>query len=240
MRMSAVAVIAASAALAGCHARAMDVGPTVSRNYQVANFQRVEVSGPYEVDVRTGSNASVSAQGGEKLLERTTVEVEGDRLVIKPDHDRGLFHFGFGSRGKAHFTVTVPQLSGASIAGSGDINVDRVTGQSFEGSVAGSGSLDVGSVDVQQLKLSISGSGGIKASGGKAQTAEYAIGGSGDVDAGAVQTQQAKASIAGSGDIKAHSSGSADVSIMGSGDVTITGGAKCNVNKQGSGSVNCS
>ncbi len=240
MRTSAVAVIAASTALAGCHAGAQDVGPTVSRNYQVANFQKIEVSGPYEVDVRTGGNPGVSAQGGEKLLERTTVEVEGDRLVIKPEHNGGMFHFSFGSRGSAHFTVTVPQLNSASIAGSGDISVDRVAGQSFDGSVAGSGSLDVGALEVQQLKLSISGSGGIKASGGKAQTAEYEIGGSGDIDAGAVQTQQAKASIAGSGDIKANASGTADVSIMGSGDVAVTGGAKCNVDKHGSGSVNCS
>jgi len=240
MRMSALAVIAASTVLAGCHAGATDVGPTVSRNYQVSNFQKIEVSGPYEVDVRTGANPGGSAQGGQKLLERTTVEVEGDKLVIKPEHNGGLFHFSFGSRGSAHFTVTVPQLSGASIAGSGDINVDRVAGQSFDGSVAGSGSLDVGAVDVQQLKLAIAGSGGIKAAGGKAQSAEYEIGGSGDVDAGAVQTQQVKASIAGSGDIKAHSTGTADVSIMGSGDVAVSGGAKCNVDKQGSGSVSCS
>ena len=110
------------------------------------------------------------------------MEVEGDRLVIKPEHNGGMFHFSFGSRGSAHFTVTVPQLNSASIAGSGDISVDRVAGQSFDGSVAGSGSLDVGALEVQQLKLSISGSGGIKASGGKAQTAEYEIGGSGDID----------------------------------------------------------
>jgi len=240
MRMSAVAVIAASTALAGCHAHAENGGPTVSRSYQVGSFQKIEVSGPYEVDVRTGSNPGVSAQGGEKLLERTTVEVEGDKLVIKPQHNGGLFHFGWSSHSNAHFSVTVPQLSGATIAGSGDINVDRVAGQSFEGAVAGSGSLNVGALDVQQLKLAIAGSGGIKVAGGKAQTAEYEIGGSGDIDAGAVQTQQAKASIAGSGDIKAHSSGTADVSIMGSGDVSVSGGAKCSINKQGSGSVNCS
>lgn len=239
MRKSLAAVIAASA-LAGCHAHAQENGgPTVSKNFQVGNFQQIEVAGPYDVEVHTGGNPGVSAKGSQKLLERTVVEVKGDRLVIHPEHNGGFFHFGWSSHGKAVFTVTVPQLSGATIAGSGDIHVDRVAGQKFEGTVAGSGGIDVGTLDVQSLKLSIAGSGGVKGAG-KAQLAEYEIAGSGDVDARAVQTQQLKVSVAGSGGVKAHASGTADVSIMGSGDVDVTGGAKCNVSKQGSGDVRCS
>jgi len=239
MRKSVVAIVAA-AAVSGCQVRAQeDGGPTISRNYQVGNFQQIEVAGPYDVDVRTGSNASVSAKGSQKLLEKTVVEVKGDKLVIHPENSHGFFHFGWSNHGKASFVVTVPQLSGATIAGSGDIRVDKVQGNSFEGEVAGSGGLNVASIDVQQLKLAIAGSGGVKAAG-KAQAAKYEIAGSGDVEAGAVQTQDLKVSIAGSGGIKAHSAGTADVSIMGSGDVEVTGGAKCKISKAGSGDVRCS
>ena len=240
MRKSVAAVIAASAAVAGCQVHAQDGGPTVSRNYKVGNFQRIEVAGPYDVEVRTGGKPGVSAKGSEKLLERTVVEVRGDKLVIHPEQHNGFFHFGWTSRGKAHFTVTVPTLSGATIAGSGDIRVDKVQGQRFEGAVAGSGGIDVAAMDVQTLKLSIAGSGGVKAGSGKAQSAEYEIAGSGDVDAGAIAAQQVKVSIAGSGGVKAHASGTADVSIMGSGDVDVSGGAKCSVSKAGSGNVRCS
>jgi hypothetical protein len=240
MRKSVAAVIAASAAVAGCQVRAQDGGPTVSRNYQVGNFQQIEVAGPYDVEVRTGGNPGVSARGSQKLLERTVVEVRGDKLVIHPEQHNGFFHFGWTSHGKAHFAVTVPQLSGATIAGSGDIRVDKVQGQRFEGTVAGSGGIDVATMDVQALKLSIAGSGGVKAGSGKAQSAEYEIAGSGDVDAGAIAAQQVKVSIAGSGGVKAHASGTADVSIMGSGDVDVSGGAKCSVSKAGSGNVRCS
>jgi hypothetical protein len=242
MRKSiAAAVIAASAATSACgHDRGEGPGANVSRNYQVGNFQTIEVAGPYDVTVRTGANPGVSAQGSEKLLERTVVEVRGNKLVIRPEEHNGWFHFGWSSRGKANFTVTVPQLSGATIAGSGDIRVDKVQGNRFEGTVAGSGGIDVAAMDVQSLKLSIAGAGGVKAGTGKARSAEYEIAGSGDVDAGAVQTQQAKVSIAGSGSVRAHSSGTADVSIMGSGDVDVSGGAKCNISKAGSGNVRCS
>ncbi len=237
----AAAVIAACSATAACgQPRSEAAGPTVSRNYQVGNFHEIEVAGPYEVAVRTGGNPTVAAQGSQNLLEHTIVEVKGDRLVIHPKERNGWFHRGWGSHGHANFTVTVPQLSGATIAGSGDVNVDKVSGDRFEGTVAGSGGLSVATLDVGALKLEIAGSGSAKAGGGKAQSANYAIGGSGDIDAGGVQAQQAKVSIAGSGSIKANASGAVDVSIMGSGDVDVAGGAKCSVSKAGSGSVNCS
>ena len=180
MRKTIVAaVVAASAATSACgHNRTIDAGPNVSRNYQVGNFQQIEVAGPYDVDVKTGPQVSVSANGGEKLLDKTVVEVRGDKLVIGPQEHHSLFHWGWTSNGKAKFTVTVPQLHGATIAGSGNINVDQVQGDRFEGTVAGSGGLGIGKLDVQTLKLAIAGSGGVKASQGKAQAAEYEIAGS--------------------------------------------------------------
>lgn len=235
------AVIAACAATAACGQIQDDgAGPTVTRNFTVGNFQQIEVAGPYDVSVRTGGNPGVSAQGSEKLLDRTIVEVQGDKLVIHPQEHHSWFNFVWSNHGKADFTVTVPQLSGATIAGSGDIKVDNVKGSSFEGTVAGSGGIDVDTVDVQSLKLSIAGSGSAKARQGKAVSVDYSIGGAGDVDARAVQAQQAKVSIAGSGSVKANATATADVSIMGSGDVDVTGGAKCTISKAGSGSVRCS
>lgn len=239
-KLIATAVIAGSAATSGCHRASEDPGPTVSRNYQIGNFQKIEVAGPYDVTIRTGANPSVAAQGGEKLLARTTVEVEGDKLVIRPQEKHGFHFMSFSTRGKANFTITVPQLSAATIAGSGDIHLDHAQGQRFEGTVAGSGGLDVDKIDVGSLKLTIGGSGSARTGAGKAQSAEYTIAGSGDIEAGSVDTQQAKVTIAGSGGIKAHATVTADVNIMGSGAVDVTGGAKCSVSKAGSGSVNCS
>jgi hypothetical protein len=240
MRTSiAAALIAASAATSACgQSRSEDGGPTVSRNYQIGNFQEIEVAGPYDVQIRTGGNPAVAASGSEKLLERTVVEVKGDKLLIRPEK-KGWFG-GWSTHGKASFTVTVPQLRGATIAGSGDIKIDKVHGDQFEGVVAGSGGLDVGQLEVQTLKLSIAGSGDVKATSGRAQSVGLDIAGSGDIDTRGVQAQDADVSIAGSGSVAAHAGGTAKVSIMGAGDVEVTGGAKCSVSKMGSGEVRCS
>lgn len=236
-----VPMIAATVLLAGCNGHRDDGGgPTISRTYPVTNFQQIEVAGPYDVEVRTGGNASVSAQGPEHMLERTEVAIEGNKLVIRARHHGGWFQMGWSHHGDAHFVVTVPQLSAAELTGSGEVKVDKVQGQSFDGAVTGSGDLSIANLAVQSLKLSITGSGDVKAGAGKAQAAEYAITGSGDLDAGAIDSPQIKASIAGSGDLKAHGSGTANIDIMGSGDVYISGGAKCSATKAGSGEAHCS
>ena len=239
--IAAAAIIVAAAATPACsHDRSEDGGPTVSRSYQVGGFRQIEVAGPYDVEVRTGSGPSVAAKGSEKLLKRTIVEVKGDKLLIHPEKQKGWFHTGWSSRGKASFVVTVPQLSAATIAGSGGIKVDRVAGASFDGTIAGSGGLVLASTDVQSLKLSIAGSGGIQAGRGKAKSAEYEIAGSGAINANGVSAEQAKVSIAGSGSVNAIATAAASVDIMGSGDVNVSGGAKCSVTKAGSGNVKCS
>jgi hypothetical protein len=232
--------LAAAAALGACNsARGEDAGPVVERDYQVGNFDRLELAGAYDVTVRTGAAPSVHARGNEKLLEQLVVEVRGGALNIHPEKRNG-FHWGSFQRGKVALTVTVPALRGAEIAGSGDIRIDRVAGDRFEGGIAGSGDLTVDRIEVQNLKLGIAGSGGARAGAGRAVNAQYEIAGSGGIDAKGVAAETAKVSIAGSGDVSAQASKTAEVSIMGSGDVEISGGAKCTISKAGSGNVRCS
>ena len=149
-----VPMIAATVLLAGCNGHRDDGGgPTVSRTYPVTNFQQIEVAGPYDVEVRTGGNVSVSAQGPEHMLERTEVAIEGNKLVIRARHHGGWFQMGWSHHGNVHFVVIVPQLSAAELTGSGEVKVDKVQGQSFDGAVTGSGDLSIANLAVQSLSF---------------------------------------------------------------------------------------
>jgi len=235
----AAALIAASAATAACsHERDGDAGPVVSKGYQVGNFTELEAAGPFNVTVRTGANPSVQAKGNQKLLEKLVVEVDGDTLKIHPGKKHGWFGGWHSTRGRADIMVTVPQIQAASLAGSGGINIDKVTGDSFKGEIAGSGDLTLQSVDVQTLKVDIAGHGSVNGAG-KARLASYDIAGSGDVNGDGIAVEDLRVGIAGSGNVKAYATRTADVDIMGSGNVQVTGGAKCTVSKMGSGNVNC-
>lgn len=230
----------ASAALAACnHQRHENPGPTISKAFAVGDFQRIELAGPYDVQVKTGSKASVNVRGPQNIIERMVIEVKGDELHIHSRNERG-FHFNWGSHDDGvQVMVTVPALAGAAVAGSGEIAVDKVAGDKFDGSISGSGELNIAAMEVKALAVNIAGSGDVKIAG-KAQSAEYNIAGSGDLDASALEAQDLDVSIAGSGNARGRAVGTAKVSIMGSGDAEITGGAKCDVNKMGSGDVHCS
>ena len=238
-RMFVLGIAASATALTGCgEARSQETGPTVERNYQVSDFDRIELAGAYDANIRTGSAPSVHAKGGANLLEKLVVEVKDGRLLIRPKEKS--FNWSRGPRGKVELTVTVPKLRAAELAGAGNIRIDRVSGDRFEGTVAGAGDMRVDRVEVGDLKLSIAGAGNAHLQSGRARNAEYDITGSGGIDAKGVQTETAAVSIAGAGDVEGHAAKTAAVSIMGSGDVRLTGGAKCTVSKAGAGNVHCS
>jgi hypothetical protein len=239
-RFAGLATVAVAALVAACtQATAEAPGPNTARNYQVGGFDRIDVSGPYNVNVRTGAAPSVQATGPQNLIDRMVIEVRGNRLLIHPREERG-FRWNGGHRGNVEVSVTVPQLSGARIGGSGGIRVDQVRGPSFEGDIQGSGGLELASLDVQSLNLSVGGSGGMRAGRGRAKALALSISGSGAIDTRGVQAETAQANISGSGSISARATGSAAVSISGSGNVEITGGAKCTTSTSGSGHFSCS
>src|SRR5688572_9469388 len=215
-------------------------GTATARTYQVEDFAKIAVEGPHDVNVTVGGAVSVRAEGSAEAMEKLDIRVENGRLIVggkKKGKNGGWFNHST-DKDKVVVTVTVPSLAAASVEGSGDIRVDKVQGEEFEGEIAGSGDLEIGDVRVKRAEFSIAGSGGIRAKGA-VESSEVSIAGSGDVDVSGLQARTAEISIAGSGGVRAHATETADVEIMGSGDVTMTGAAKCSVSKMGSGNVQC-
>ena len=212
-------------------------GTGTSRSFAVADFTGVDLRGSDDVDVRVGTGFSVRAEGPSAELDKLKIEKVGDTLRIGRLNGSG-FHWGSGSHKGVTIYVTMPRIAEAAIAGSGDMNVDRVDGQSFKGDSAGSGDLDVAALNVQAGDFSIAGSGGMKLKG-VSKHLKIAIAGSGDVDAGGLKAEGADVSVAGSGGVRADVTGPAQVSIVGSGDVDLGSGAKCTTSKMGSGDVHC-
>ena len=192
-----------------------DRAATANRmTYEVAEFEEISSVGPQDVVVTRGDSYAVRAEGSPEALALLEVVVDDGELTIRP---RDQFRFGFDwSRvASATFYVTVPQLEEVSLAGSGDIRIDRIEGESFSGTIAGPGELAIAALEVDEADFRIGGSGGLLS-----QTASVSIGGSGNV-ALTVQDE-------------------AQVSIAGSGDVDISGPGRCSVSRMGSGNVRCS
>lgn len=206
-----------------------------TRNFDVSGFTGVSLSGADDVEVKSGNSFAVTAEGDSALLDRLEIRKDGDTLRI--GRKDGDWKWG-GDKG-AKITVTLPRLLSASVAGSGDMNVDRAEGD-FDGSIAGSGNLSIAQLTGGKADLSVAGSGDLRVAAGQASEIDASIAGSGDIDAPALKAVRGDISIAGSGNIRAQVTGEADISIVGSGNVELTGGAKCSVSKMGSGDARCS
>ncbi|MCP3730387.1 DUF2807 domain-containing protein [Sphingomonas sp. MG17] len=206
-----------------------------TRTFDVAGFTGVALLGADDVEVRHGASFAVSAQGDSALLDKLEIRKDGDTLKIgRKDGD-----WNWGGDTGAKITVTLPRLTAASLAGSGDMTVDRAEGD-FRGAVAGSGDLKIAQLGGGKAGLSIAGSGDIGVAAGQAAEISARIAGSGNIDAAGVKAERGNVSIAGSGSVRAQFTGEAKVSIVGSGDVEVTGGAKCQVSQMGSGTARCS
>ena len=230
--MLKIAMLAATgvvAAVAAVQAQAAE------RTFTVTGFSEIEVAGPFDVVVNVGKGQSVRAMGDADDLDRLKVQVVGDELRIGSKERRWT---DWSRSQPIKLWVTVPALKAASIAGSGDMQIDRVKGDSFNGSIAGSGDLTIASLSATNTKFSVAGSGDLTASG-NCRSAEVSIAGSGDVNIGGLRCQALKVGIAGSGAVSANASQTAKLSIMGSGDIVVSGGAKCDISKMGSGTVRC-
>lgn len=236
--MRGAILMGAALLAAGCN-RGGDEAPgqQIKRNVQVGAFDKVAVAGSHDVIVTVGGAPSVRVEGDSKRIDKMEIVVEGGTLRIRNKEKSG-FSFFSHKGGSVTVYVTTPTLTGASLAGSGDIKVDKVDGGDFSGAIAGSGNLEIGALQARAASFSIAGSGSVRASG-KAESVEYSIAGSGDIAAGGLEARRASVSIAGSGDIEGRAMESADIEIMGSGDVVLTGTAKCNISKKGSGEARC-
>jgi hypothetical protein len=211
-------------------------GSGTTRSFAATDFDQVDLRGSDDIDVRVGTGFSVRAEGPSKELDKLKIEKIGNTLKVGRINSSG-FNWDSDQKGVKIF-VTMPRIAGAGIAGSGNMTIDRIDGQSFAGETAGSGNLTIAALNVQTGKFSIAGSGDMNVAG-TAKQLSMKIAGSGDIDAGGVKAEGANVSIAGSGSATADVTGPADVSVIGSGDVDLGKGAKCTTSKIGSGEVHC-
>ena len=233
----AIGMAAVALLMAACSTNAQVVGASGERgqrDFDVGSFDAVDAAGSHHVIVTVGGAPAVRAEGDTALLDGLDIRVEDGRLKIGTKR-------GWNFSGRAQpltIRVTAPSLTGAAIAGSGDMNVAPFQAQRFRGAIAGSGNLVLGGLQADAAEFSIAGSGSMRAMG-TARQASLSIAGSGDADLAGLRAEQAEVSIAGSGDARMLATRAASVSIMGSGNVAVTGGAQCRVRRMGGGEVTC-
>ncbi len=233
-------VMAALLPLAACGNMGGDDGGGIAgtgtgdaRSYAASGFTQVSLAGSDDVDVRVGPAFSVRAEGKSDVLDRLKIEQKGDTLSIGRRNGGGLFQSG-----SAKVFITMPAITGANLAGSGDLTVDRAQGEELKAKLAGSGTMTFAQIAVGRADFAIAGSGDIDVAG-TARRLGVSIAGSGNVEGKELTAQEADVKVMGSGNVTARVKGPATVRAMGSGDVDLGPDARCDSKDAGSGDVRC-
>jgi hypothetical protein len=185
-------------------------GTAKTETRELAPFTRIESTGSPDVLVTIGPKQSLTIEADDNILPVLTTEVKGDRLVIGSSES-------FSPKTPIKITITVAELKGAKVTGSGEINATGVTASDFEAEVTGSGDISVG---------------------GTANSLKAKVTGSGTLDATKLSVADAIVHVTGSGDAKVNTSKSLNATVTGSGDVQYRGNpSEITENVHGSGSV---
>ena len=158
---------------------------------EVDSFDRIKIDGSADVFVTIGEGQSLSVSTDDNLLDNVRTRVRGRHTLLISS--RGNYRSRHGVR----IDITVPKLTSIRISGSGDADIEGITGDVFEIDISGSGDVTVeGEIDEVEINIE----------------------GSGDVDARDLRARNAYVQIAGSGDVDVYAEESFDGNVYGSGD----------------------
>lgn len=198
----------------------------------VKDFTKVSFGVSGTLYINFGSEFKVVLEGEKRFLDDIITEVSGGKLVIKKDN------WKFNMNEKITAYVTMPELKGLGVSGSGKAEVkDPVKTSDLDLSVSGSGKLQASEISVSNLNCSISGSGDIILEGGSAKDSEISVSGSGDYIGESVKLGTAVVHISGSGNCTCNVTESLKASVSGSGNVTYEGNPRVDAHVSGSGKV---
>lgn len=207
------------------------------RRYTVTDFDRIVVEGPYEVVLKTGKAPSARATGSEEALDRVSIEVQGRTLKVRANRSAWGGYPG-EQKGSAAIELSTHGLRGATVTGSGGLDIDKAKAMRFDLALAGSGRISLGAVDADNLVVSLVGAGSVKLAG-KVKSLRLSVQGSGGLDGSGLVAEDARIIAETSGTIELNVKRIANISAAGSGDTMIVGTPACTVTALGSGRVLC-
>jgi hypothetical protein len=208
------------------------------RRYPLADFDRIQIEGPYQVRLTTGLPTSGRASGSQSALDRVSVEVQGSTLRVRPNRSAWGGYPGQAADPPPPIVLTTRAIRAVTISGPGRIEIDKARGPRLDLVLTGNGRLAIGAIDTDALAVTLFGSGSASLAG-HAKQAKLVVQGAAEVAAAGLRADDLQLTAETAGPVAIAAGRSAKVRSTGSGEVTIGGTPACTVEALGSGTVRC-
>ena len=206
-------------------------GERVSRDFPVANFTGINITGAYVVVYRQSNTNAVTIDMQENLFGYLNVYVDNGVLRINSDRP-----FRTNRNNTPRIYIDAPYLETVTLTAA--INTedwDMITTQQLLVSISGAANATI-PMNVSELNVIISGAANFELSG-TATHANISVSGASDIDALNLQTQHTILTVAGASNADIAVSDSLDVTIAGTGRVRYVGNPQVTQSIAGVGSV---
>ncbi|MDY0200649.1 MAG: head GIN domain-containing protein [Tenuifilaceae bacterium] len=210
-------------------------GKSIQQDRDLTGFNSISLAVSADLYLTQGSEFSLRIEGDEDILQHIKTEVVGNMLRIVNEKRYQLRW----NRDKVKIFVTMPEVEGLSVSGSGDIVAQNpIRANLLSLKVSGSGDISIPSLTLNQLKASISGSGDLDVAGkAMASNADISISGSGSAKFKGIVFDDVNITISGSGDAFVEASETLKARVAGSGDILYLGNPRVDTKVSGSGSI---
>lgn len=202
---------------------------------ELPSFSEIALRISAKLYLEQGDKQSVRIVASSETLEQIITEVKGRTLNIRfPNNNI----FKKWDPGKIEIYISVPEVDGLNLSGSGDIICEDIQTRILDLLVSGSGNIEIEKLSAERVSATISGSGNIKIEdGGVADELKARISGSGNVNAKGFEAKNVDAQTSGSGNTSVFSNGTIKVKIAGSGNFYYKGNPAIESSIAGSGKV---
>jgi hypothetical protein len=201
----------------------------------VSPFSAISLRVSGTVFLAQGTPQSVRVEANDETLEEIITEVKDRTLNIR-FKSNNYFWKSF-NMGKIEIYVTVPDIEGLSVSGSGNIESATIKSRILDLAVSGSGDILIKDLDSERVKANISGSGNIRLDGGNTEELEATVSGSGNFRAQDFEAADSDIKISGSGNCTLTAQKSLKARVSGSGSVAYKGKPQLDSTVSGSGRV---
>ena len=165
------------------------------------DFEKIRVSGVYDITVRAGRDYGIQVEGRRSALERANIKVENNTLILGHEKKKGVR----GVKKSLNVVILMPRLHQIDVSGVVDGTISDVMADDFRVNVSGVGDLKIeGRCDRLIARLS----------------------GVGDLSARKLVCNHAEVRVSGVGDATVYASESLDAHVSGIGDLTSYGSPK--------------
>jgi hypothetical protein len=205
----------------------------ITETRDVAGFDKIDMSTFGKVILTQGDAEALTITGSDNIVPLIQTTVRNGTLTIQTEKNINIRNMD--KENVLTLEITVVDLTGLTVSGLGDIQMDALSATGLNVVLSGAGNVTLDQLAAEILEATVSGVGNLEIAG-KANECNVEIPGAGSVKAGDLECQSATVNISGVGSATVWVTGQLNGSISGAGSVSYYGNPQTDTESTGLGS----